>query len=198
MGCCPNGRLWPTTHRLSNITSHSAAALQIGLACLKEPTNSDETRAHSRIARGCLIAPVDDQQLLKKAVAATRLSVTHGYKDDGQKNHFQNGLAMAEYRSGNYAKAEELLTAVVEYAPEGKQMGNTAMLFRSMTRHHLGRHAEAQTDLKTIEDRFEALSSLSRNELPFSAEYGSLHIALVYREAKALLDEPRDPTAKTD
>ena len=36
---------------------------------------------------------------------------------------------MAEYRSGNSAKADELLTAVVEYDPEGKQIGNTAMFF---------------------------------------------------------------------
>ncbi len=167
------------------------------LGRLIEPTNSDEARLHSHVARGCLVAPLEDDGLLKKAVAAARLSVTFPYPSSARKHHFQNTLGMAEYRSGNNEKAEELFSDVIRFDPEGKMMGNTAMLFRCMVRHRLGRHNEAQADLKTIEDRFQVLSTFSRDEFPFVTHPGMLDIALVHREAKALLEEKNEPDTQS-
>ena len=90
---------------------------------------------------------------------------------------------MAEYRSGNYARAEEHFTTVVEYDPEGKQMGNIARLFRSMARHQLGRHDEAQADLKAVEERILPLPP--RDELPFTHDAAPVFVSLVYEEAKS-------------
>ncbi len=153
---------------------------------LKDPKNPDDARAHSRIARGCLIAPTSDQQLLDKAVASARLSVTQGFNNDTQQHYRETTLAMAEYRSGDYAKAEEVLTAAIDFDPEGKWMGNTALLFRSMTRHHLGRQDEARADLDAVAERILPLPS--RDHLPADAFASELHFALVYEEAKALLN----------
>ena len=149
------------------------------------PGDSDEARAHSRIARGCLIVPIDDNILLEKAVLAVRLSMEQGGDSDGQLHNFQNTLGMAEYRLGNYAAADEVFSAVVDFDPDGKMMGNVARLFRSMTRHQLGRHDEARADLETVEERILPLPP--QDELPFIHGAPPISVALVYQEAKALL-----------
>ena len=165
------------------------------LGRLIEPPSSDEASLHSRVAFGCLIAPLEDDTLLKKAIAAARLSVTFPYPDSAREHYFLNTLGMAEYRSGNDEKAEELFSDVIGYDPEGKMMGNTTLLFRGMARQQLGRHEEAQADLKTIEDRFEVFSTSSRDELPFVTNPNILSIALVHREAMALFEEKIKPDA---
>ena len=69
------------------------------------------------------------------------------------------------------------------------------MLFRSMARHHLGRHEEALTDLLSVEERIVPLPP--RDEFPFTHDAAPVFVALAYEEAKALPSEHDNSTAET-
>ena len=143
--------------------------------------NVDSHRAtRTRIARASLLAPTADTELLEKVNQVIQLVLETGTA--GAINNFwgQTAHGMVQYRMGNYKDAEKSLTPTVNWDADLRRgVGLTALIFRCMARHHLGKHEEAIADFRRAEKKHH---SLSRHE-----KLRPRNVSSFYEEARQLL-----------
>ena len=114
-----------------------AATRQRILAFAKD-TNDASTA--ERAAKACSILPSTDKAELEAALALGRKAV----KLDPGNAWIRLALGMAEYRSGNYAAAEEALLAAVEAGPNNPTAMGTSAFYRAMSLFRQGKKDEAR------------------------------------------------------
>ena len=140
--------------------------------------NRDSSRTQQTlIPWAYLLAPSSDPDLLDKATEAIKLALDKGYRGVGEKFQTQTALGMAHYRSGNYAKAEEVLTITNNWDVDGRYLiGRSAKVFRAMARHRLGKHDEALADFTVADNKIDSLPEYEK---------------LLMRDSQAVIQEAR-------
>jgi hypothetical protein len=108
---------------------------------------------------------------------------------------YQMTLGMAEYRSGNHAKAVEALTraqAAASVDAEGRYrelIRGTAGFYHAMSLSRQGKQAEARALFTATEAAMQPFPA-DEQRLPDDANHDDLILWLACKEAKAMLAQP--------
>jgi tetratricopeptide (TPR) repeat protein len=96
-------------------------------------------------------------------------------------------LGMAEYRSGNYAAADEVLLAAVKAGPNNPHVAGPAAFYRAMSLFKLGKSDEARRIAIAAAVKMKPLPKDDSNPLAGGAYANDLIQWLAYKEARTLL-----------
>ena len=106
-----------------------AATRQRILAFAKD---TNEAATAERAAKACSILPSTDKAELEAALALGRTAVKVGKGTEAWDWNLL-ALGMAEYRSGNYAAADEALLAAAKAGPNNRYVTGTSAFYRAMS-----------------------------------------------------------------
>jgi tetratricopeptide (TPR) repeat protein len=150
---------------------------------LAAATGIDDAMTAERAAKACSIIPSPDKTELAAALvlAQTAVKVAKG----GEWNLL--ALGIAEYRSGNYAAADEALLAASKAGPDNPHITGTSAFYRAMSLSRQGKQDEARTLAITAEAKMKPLPKDATNPLAGNANHDDLSLWLAYKEAKALI-----------
>jgi tetratricopeptide (TPR) repeat protein len=161
-----------------------------------------EVTTVERAAKACSILPTPDMEARQAALVLGRKGVKLGNR--GEWNLL--ALGMTEYRSGNYAAAEEALRSAAKAGPNNPHITGTAAFYRAMSLFRQGRKDEARKLAISAAARMKPLPADEQNPLTdVSASAGGgdtqefLILWLAYKEAKAMIKfEAAPPPKGTD
>ena len=92
---------------------------------------------------------------------------------------------MAEYRSGNYAAADEALLAAAEADPNDPLLTGTSAFYRAMSLFRQGKSDEARKLAIEFATKMNPLPADEQNPLAGDVDVDYLILWLAYKEAKA-------------
>jgi serine/threonine-protein kinase len=167
-----------------------AATRQRALAFAKDA--NDATTAE-RAAKACTLLPSPDRAELEAALALGRTAVKLG-KGTEAWDWYLLALGMAEYRSGNYAAAEEALLAAEKAGPNNRYVTGTSPFYRALSLFRQGREEEARKLAVAAAAKMKPLPRDENNPLAGDPDHDDLILWLAYKEAKATIKfEPVSP-----
>ena len=102
---------------------------------------------------------------------------------------------MAEYRSGNYAAADEALVAAAKAGPNNRWVTGIAAFYRAMSLFRQGKEDAARQLALAAAATMRPLPKGEQNPLANQASHDDLILWLAYKEAKALIGFYATPTA---
>ena len=107
---------------------------------------------------------------------------------------------MAEYRSGNYAAADEALLAAAKAGPNNRCVTGTSAFYRAMSLFRQGKQDEARKLAIAAAAKMKPLPKDEQNPLAGDANHDDLILWLAYKEAKAMIkfDAVPPPKAEND
>lgn len=150
-----------------------------------------------RAAKCALIAPCGDKALLDAAVALARQAAETG-RADPFFPYYQTTLGMAEYRSGHYAAADEVLSQAAVNAKDIAGLAAQGAFYRAMCLYQEGKTDGAT---KVAADAASKMLPLPPEENHLGTDLNPFGQWVAYKEAKALLGvdiaPPRDPERET-
>jgi hypothetical protein len=156
-----------------------AATRKQMLALAQGTNNADLANIAARI---CSLAPATDAEELAAALALGHT---------GAKLHRNEWTllspGMAEYRSGNYAAADEVLASAANANPNNQHVVGTAAFYRAMSLFRQGKQDEAREVASAAAAKMQPLPRDENNPLASGANWDDLILWLAYKEAKALL-----------
>jgi hypothetical protein len=140
-------------------------------------------------AKACCLRPVTDPDLLAKSVELARLGVKLRTGTPWLP-WYQLSLGLAEYRSGEYASAEQTLAVAEQTAGKQRDIPGTARLFRAMSLFRQGRAQEAQAVFSEAEAKMPPFPQDEGKPVigGKTASHDVMICWLAYREAKAVLN----------
>jgi WD40 repeat protein/tetratricopeptide (TPR) repeat protein len=154
-----------------------------GLALAK---NTTDPFTAERVAMGCCVVPLTDKSqreamltLAKKAVELGKASPSFPY--------FQMALGMAEYRSGNYAAADEALEAATRTGPNHPGVTGTSAFYRAMSQFRQGSKDEARKHAVSAAVKMKPLPKDNNPLAGGVITEADLILWLAYKEAKAMI-----------
>jgi len=160
---------------------------------LQQATATNEPTIADRAAKGYCMLPSQDSELLEAALAFARHTATIG-QNDPYLTWYQMGLGMAEYRKGNFAAADQALTAAENGAEQmraddlrtSRRIQGNSRLYRAMIAFRQSKRVEA-SELFFFAEAL--MNSLPEEGQPFkeAADHDDLICWLAYKEAKALI-----------
>jgi hypothetical protein len=110
-------------------------------------------------------------------------------------------LGMAEYRSGNYAAADEALIAAARAVKEPAYVARvtgTSAFYRAMSLFRQGKKDEPRQLAIDAAAKMKPLSKDEQNPLAGNANHDDLILWLAYKEAKALIQFDSGPPPKSE
>ena len=102
---------------------------------------------------------------------------------------------MAEYRSGNYAAADEALLAAAEAGPNNAFVTGISAFYRAMSLFRQGKPDEARKLAIAAAAKMKPLPADEQNPLAGNANHDDLILWLAYKEAKAMIQFDAAPAA---
>jgi eukaryotic-like serine/threonine-protein kinase len=96
-------------------------------------------------------------------------------------------LGMAEYRSGNYAAANQALVAAATASPNNPQVTGIAAFYRAMSLFRQGKEDPARQLALAAAAKVKPLPKDEQNPLADNATHDDLILWLAFKEAKALI-----------
>jgi tetratricopeptide (TPR) repeat protein len=172
-----------------------AATRQRTLAFARD---TNEASTAERAAKACSLLPPTDKAELQAALALGRTAVKVG-KGTGSWDWYLLALGMAEYRSGNYAAAEEALLAAEKAGPTNRFVTGTAPFYRALSLFRQGnKEEEARKLALAAAAKMKPLPQDENNPLAGDADHDDLILWLAYKEAKALIQFEPATTPKAD
>jgi hypothetical protein len=143
------------------------------------------------VAKILCLRPIPDATRREAALTLARRAVESG-QNHKYLSYFRMALGMAEYRSGNFAAAEESLAAAVAGGQKGEHVYDTAGFYRAMSLYRQGKTADARRLAEVIAKHTVPLPADDANPLGGNRNHDDLIRWLAYREAKALIgfDDP--------
>jgi hypothetical protein len=156
---------------------------------------TSETSTAERAAKACSLLPVTDQGELETALDLGRMAV----KLNPKRTWSRLAHGMSEYRSGNFAAAEEALRPVAELSLSYHRF-HSATFYRAMSLFRQGKKDEARQLASAAAARMRPLPKDENNPLADDADLEELILWLAYKEAKAMIgfDAGTPPKAQTD
>jgi tetratricopeptide (TPR) repeat protein len=157
---------------------------------------SNEAATAARAARACGILPSPDKAQLEAALALGRKAVELG--KGGEMNLL--ALGMAEYRSGNFAAADEALLAAAKAGPKNPHTTGISSFYRAMSLFRQGKKDEARKLATAAAAKSKPLPKDEKNPLVGDAGPDDLVLWLAHKEAKAVIefDAPPPPKGKDE
>jgi serine/threonine protein kinase len=176
---------------------HDAAYEATRRRLVQQAEGTDVAGTADRYAKAACLRPSPDAALLTNALNLARRAVDLG-KSSSSLPWFQLGFGLAEYRNGQYAAAERLLTIAEQSVGDNPifavdiqhQIQGTARLYRAMSLFRQDKLVEARTLFNQAEAQ---MSPLPKDESkPFldrePASYDDLICWMAYKEAKMLIE----------
>jgi len=155
-----------------------AATRKRMLALAQGTNNADLANTAAKI---CSLAPATDKRELEAALALGHT---------GAKLHRNEWTllspGMAEYRSGNYAAADEALIDAGNANPKNRHVPGTAAFYWAMSLFRQGKQDEARQLARAAAASMPPLPRDENNPLAGGANHDDLILWLAYKEAKAL------------
>jgi hypothetical protein len=139
-----------------------------------------------RAAKVCCLRPAPDSARRESALALARQAVKLG-KADPLLPWLRMTLAMAEYRSGHDATADQALRAAAEAGKNNSYLTSLAAFYRAMSLFRQGKADEARKLALAAAARMRPLPRDEANPLAGDADHDDLILWLAYKEAKALI-----------
>jgi tetratricopeptide (TPR) repeat protein len=152
-----------------------------------------------QVAKACSICASTDKADLDAALTLARNGVELG--KGGQWREWRLlALGMAEYRSGNYAAANEAMLAAVKAEPENPIVEGLSGFYRAMSMFRMGKQDEARKLAIETAAEMKPLPKDEQNPLTDGAYYDTQIMWLAYKEAKAMIkfDVAPPPKGKND
>ncbi len=158
---------------------------------------TQEPMTAERTAKICSLRPSNDKAHLDATLALARQAVKLG-ADDPYLPYYRMALGMAEYRSGNYAAAEESLKAGANANERNGYVSVTSGFYLAMSQFRQGKEDEARRMMKAAAAEMRPLPAdedKPLSDLPSNAD--DLILWMAYKEAKALIGFESARTAPT-
>jgi tetratricopeptide (TPR) repeat protein len=156
--------------------------------------NASDPATAERAAKVCCLRPMPDSSRRAAALALARHAVKLG-KTDPFLPWFQMTLAMAEYRSGNDATADEAMRATAEARKNNAYLTDLAAFYRAMSLFRQGKTDEARKLARAAAANMKPLPKDDMNPLAGNAGHDDLILWLAYKEAKALIQLDAAPAS---
>jgi tetratricopeptide (TPR) repeat protein len=144
-------------------------------------------------ARICSLAPVTDAGELEAALALGHTGVKLKRTE-----WTLLSAGMAEYRSSNYAAADEALGDAANANPNNRTVLSTAALYRAMNLFRQGKEDEARQLASATAAKMRPLPKDEQNPLAGGVSHDELILWLTYKEAKASLKFDAAPPPHRD
>ena len=159
---------------------------------LASAKGSNDAATAGRAARACGILRSPDEAQLGAALALGRKAVELG--KGGEMNLL--ALGMAEYRSGNFAAADNALLAAAKAGPKNAQTTGISSFYRAIGLFRQGKKDEARKLAVAAAAKSKPLPKDEKNPLVGEAGPDDLLLWLAYKEAKAVIDFDAPPPPK--
>jgi hypothetical protein len=160
-------------------------------------TDTNDATTAERAAKACSILPSPDQAEREAALALGRTAVKVG-KGTAWWDWYLLALGMAEYRSGNYAAADEALLAAEKAGPTNRFVTGTSPFYRALSLFRQGHEGEARKLAITAAAKMKPLPRDEKNPLTGARDHDDLILWLAYKEAKAVIKFEPVPLLKAD
>jgi tetratricopeptide (TPR) repeat protein len=148
--------------------------------------DTNEATTAERAAKACSIHPLTDKAELQAALALGRTAVKVG-KGSEWWDWDLLALGMAEYRSGNYAAADEALLAAEKAGPTNRYVTGTSSFYRAMSLFRQGHEGEARKLAIAAAAKMKPLPTDENNPQAGDPDHDDLVLWLAYKEAKAMI-----------
>jgi Tol biopolymer transport system component len=155
---------------------------------VQQAEGTDEAGTAERAAKAYCLRASTDAAMLAKALNLAQRGVELG-KSTWLLPWYQLGLGLAEYRNGQYAAAEQTLTAAEQTVGKYPQIQATMRLYRAMSLLRQNRPEDARKLFSQAEAEMPPLPQGERKPLA-DGGHDVLICWLAYKEAKSLLNEP--------
>jgi len=155
---------------------------------------NDPTTAE-RMSKICCLRPTRDKTRLESSLALARKAVELG-KDNAYNPWFQMCLGMAEYRSGNYAAANQALLTAAKSGSTNRYITLTSEFYRAMSLFRQGKPDEARKLATDAAVQMHPLPDESNPLADNDVGHDDLILWLAYKEAKALISFDAAPAAR--
>jgi tetratricopeptide (TPR) repeat protein len=156
---------------------------------------TEDSTTCERVAKACSILPCTEKAELEAALALARKGAELGKGRQWQEWNLL-ALGMAEYRSGNYAAADEALLAAAKAGANNPIVTGISAFYRAMSVFRQGKEAEARKLVIAATARMKPLPKDEQNPFANGAYYDDLILWLAYKEAKALIKFEVAPSSK--
>lgn len=123
---------------------------------------------------------------LGAALVLARRSVELG-KDSLLLAYFQMALGMVEYRSGNYAAADEALLAGSQGGKDNFHIAGTSAFYRALSLFRQGKEDDARKLATEASARMRPLPGDEKNPLVGNADAEYLILLIFYKQANDIL-----------
>ena len=143
--------------------------------------------------RSAVSFPVTEKAELEAALALARKGVELGKGEQWQEWNLL-ALGMAEYRSGNYAAADEALLAAAKAGANNAIATGISAFYRAMSLFRQGKPDEARKLAIAATAKMKPLPKDEQNPFANGAYYDDLILWLAYKEAKAMIHFDAAPT----
>jgi tetratricopeptide (TPR) repeat protein len=157
---------------------------------------TDQASTAERAAKAYCLRPSTDEAMLTKVRHLAQQAVKLG-KSDPWLVYYRTALGLAEYRSGQYAAAEKVLSVAEQTAGDFQDPERIARLFRAMSLFRQDKTEEARRLFGQAQAQMPPLpkdeSKPVEDRSSFSPDV--LITWLAYKEAKALIEPPSAPAA---
>jgi tetratricopeptide (TPR) repeat protein len=156
---------------------------------VQQAEGTDEASTAERAAKAASLRPSTDAAVLTNALALAQRAVELG-KSDPNLPWYQLGLGLAEYRTGQYADAERILTLAEQTAGEGQEIPGIARFYRVMSLFRQDKPEEARKLFSQAEAQMPPLPRDESKPLVDgkAVSHDVLICWLAYKEAKVLLN----------
>jgi tetratricopeptide (TPR) repeat protein len=156
---------------------------------LKDAANSRDPVAHDGAAEAYLLQAHPEPDLLKQAVAAGRQALKLAATNNTYRGRLLVTAGLAAIRDGVPGEAEPLLTEVLNVPGAKRECRGLALACQVMARARLGRTNEARADFADLQ-KIRAQVPAPPTVSPIVFDRDAMAVALVYEEAKELLNLP--------
>ncbi|MGO9469732.1 MAG: protein kinase domain-containing protein [Isosphaeraceae bacterium] len=153
--------------------------------------DTNDAGTAERAAKVCSIRPSTDKAELSASLALARRGVELDHGSEWR-NWRLLALGMAEYRSGNYAAADEALRAAAKAGPNNAMATGIAAFYRAMSLFRQGKPDEARQLAIATAAKMKALPKDEQNPPASDAYWDDLILWLAYKEAKSMIHFGKD------
>jgi tetratricopeptide (TPR) repeat protein len=160
------------------------AASRQRILAFNADTNEAQRAEHS--AEACSIRPAADKADLEATLILARRSVELG-KTDAHRPFFQMALGMAEYRSGNFAAAEQALRTAIAGGKSYSKIMGVSPFYLAMSLFKQGKQDEARKQIISAWATMTPLPADAENPLAGNVDHDQLITWMAYKEARSLV-----------
>jgi WD40 repeat protein/serine/threonine protein kinase len=146
-----------------------------------------------RVAKACCLLPSTDKAQLEAVLALARKAVRL-WEGNQNRPWFELALGMAEYRSGDFARADAALVSLSTGAQNNGELTGTAAYYRAMSLFQQGRKDDARQLATVAAATMKPLPTDEQNPLAGDANTDDLILWLAYKEAQAMIEFDAAPT----